>query len=42
MKVPPVIDMLNAFVEKGGALDCADRAREIVAFVRGKIEEFHR
>jgi len=37
-----VIDMLNDFVEKGGALDCGDRAREIVPFVLGKIEEFHR
>ena len=37
-----VIDMLNDFVEKGGALDCGDRAREIVSFVLGKIEKFHR
>jgi len=37
-----VIDMLNDFVEKGSALDCGERAREIVPFVLGKIEEFHR
>ena len=37
-----VIDMLNDFVQKDGALDCGDRAREIVPFVSGKIEEFHR
>jgi len=42
MKALLVIDMLNDFVEKGGALDCGDRAREIVPFVRRKIEEFRR
>jgi len=42
MKALLVIDMLNDFVERGGALDCGDRAREIVPFIRRQIEEFHR
>jgi nicotinamidase-related amidase len=42
MKALLVIDMLNDFVEKGGALDCGDRAREIVPFVHRKIEEYRR
>jgi nicotinamidase/pyrazinamidase len=42
MRALLVIDMLNDFVEKGGALDCGDRAREIVPFVHRKIEEFRR
>jgi nicotinamidase/pyrazinamidase len=37
-----VIDMINDFVRKGGALDCGDRARRMVPFVRRQIEEFHR
>lgn len=42
MKALLVIDMLNDFVEKDGALDCGDRARKIVPFIRRQIEEFHR
>jgi len=42
MKALLVIDMLHDFVEKGGALDCGDRAREIVPFILRKIEEFRR
>ena len=42
MKALLVIDMLNDFIEKGGALDCGDRAREIIPFVYRKIEEFRR
>jgi nicotinamidase-related amidase len=42
MKALLVIDMLNDFVEKGGVLDCGDRAREIVPFVHRKIEQFRR
>jgi len=37
-----VIDMLNDFIRIGGALDCGDRAREIVPFIRRQVEEFHR
>jgi len=42
MKALLVTDMLNDFIEKGRPLDCGKRAREIVPFVRRKIEEFHR
>jgi nicotinamidase-related amidase len=42
MKALLVIDMLQDFIEKGAALDCGDRARRIVPFIRRKIEEFHR
>ncbi len=41
MKALLVIDMLKDFLEKGGALDCGDASREIIPFVRRKIEEFH-
>lgn len=37
-----VVDMINDFVRKGGALDCGDSAREIVPFIGRKIEEFRR
>jgi nicotinamidase-related amidase len=37
-----VIDMINDFVKKGGALDCGERARRIVPFVRRMIKSFHR
>ena len=37
-----VIDMLNDFVKKGSVLDCGNRARRIIPFIRRKIEEFHR
>ncbi len=37
-----VIDMLNDFVKKGGALDCGNKARKIIPFIRRKIDEFHR
>jgi nicotinamidase-related amidase len=42
MKALLVIDMLNDFILKGGALDCGEGARKIVPFVSGKIEEFRR
>lgn len=42
MKALLVTDMLIDFVEKGRPLDCGERVREIVPFVRRKIEEFHR
>jgi len=42
MKALLVIDMINDFVKKGGALDCGKSARRIVPFVRRTIEEFHR
>jgi nicotinamidase-related amidase len=37
-----VIDMLNDFIEEGGALDCGPAARGIVPFVRRRIEAFRR
>lgn len=37
-----VIDMLNDFLRKDGALYCGDESREIIPFVKGKIEEFHK
>jgi len=42
MKALLVTDMLNDFIEKGRTLDCGERARRIVPFVRRKIEEFRR
>lgn len=36
-----VVDMLNDFIRKNGALDCGESAREIIPFVRSKINEFH-
>jgi O-acetyl-ADP-ribose deacetylase (regulator of RNase III) len=36
-----VIDMINDFVKKDGALECGARARRIVPFVRRTIEAFH-
>lgn len=42
MKALLVTDMLNDFIEKGRTLDCGDRAREIVPFIRRKVEEFRR
>lgn len=35
-----VIDMLNDFIEPGGALSCGPPAREIVPFVTGKVKDF--
>jgi nicotinamidase/pyrazinamidase len=37
-----IIDMLNDFLRKDGALYCGDKSREIIPFVKGKIEEFHK
>lgn len=42
MKALLVIDMLNDFLNKDGALYCGDTARQIIPFVKQKIEEFHR
>ncbi len=36
-----VIDMLNDFIRKDGALECGARSREIIPFVKNKIDEFH-
>ncbi len=36
-----VIDMLNDFIREDGALECGDRSREIIPFVKEKIGEFH-
>ena len=42
MKALLVIDMLNDFLNKDGALYCGETARQIIPFVKQKIEEFHR
>ena len=42
MKALLVIDMLNDFLHKGGALFCGDSSQKIILFVREKIEEFHK
>ncbi len=36
-----VIDMLNDFMEPGGALYCGDEARRIIPTVRALTEDFH-
>lgn len=35
-----VVDMLNDFINQGGAFDCGKKAREIVPFILRKIGEF--
>jgi nicotinamidase-related amidase len=35
-----VIDMLNGFLEPDGSLYCGDAAREIIPYVRQRIEEY--
>ncbi len=35
-----VVDMLNDYIQQGGAFDCGKTARAIVPFVLKKIEEF--
>lgn len=42
MKALFVIDMLNDFLRKDGALYCGDKSREIIPFVKEKIEEFRK
>jgi nicotinamidase-related amidase len=42
MKVLLVIDMLKDFINPDGALYCGQTAREIIPFIRKKIEEFHK
>ena len=37
-----VVDMLNDFIEEGGALDCGPAARAIVSVVRQRIDAFRR
>lgn len=34
--------MLKDFLDKDGALYCGDKAREIIPFVKRKIDEFHK
>jgi nicotinamidase-related amidase len=34
-----VVDMLKDFIEKDGALFCGDKSREIIPFLRKRIEE---
>lgn len=42
MKALFVIDMLNDFFLKDGALYCGDSSRKIIPFVKEKIDEFHK
>ena len=37
-----VIDMLKDFLYPTGKLFCGDEARDIIPFIQGKIEEFHK
>jgi len=41
MKALFIIDMLKDFINKDGALYCGDASREIIPFIKKKIEEFH-
>jgi nicotinamidase/pyrazinamidase len=41
MKTLFVIDMLKDFIEEDGALYCGKAAREIIPFIKQKIDEFH-
>ena len=36
-----VVDMLNDFIDENGALFCGKTARDIIPFVRRKIEDYH-
>lgn len=36
-----VTDMLNDFIREDGALECGDQSREIIPFVKSKVDEFH-
>ena len=42
MKALLVIDMLKDFIEEGGALETGKQGREIVPFVKSKIEEYRK
>ncbi len=35
-----VVDMLNDFMDAQGALYCGDKAREIIPFIKNKIDEY--
>ena len=37
-----VVDMLNDFIDEKGALFCGKAARDIIPFVRQKIDTYHR
>lgn len=37
-----VVDMLNDFVDEKGVLYCGETAREIVPFIKGRIEDFRK
>ena len=37
-----IVDMLNDFIDKKGALYCGETAREIVPFVKEKLETFRK
>ncbi len=37
-----VVDMLNDFIEEGGALDCGPAARAIVPFIGTRLDAFRR
>lgn len=40
MKALLVIDMLNDFIEEGGALETGQAGRDIVPFIKSKIDEY--
>jgi nicotinamidase/pyrazinamidase len=42
MKALLVIDMLKDFIEEDGALYCGKASREIISFIKQKIDEFHK
>ncbi len=37
-----VVDMLNDFVDEKGSLSCGSTARDIIPFVKGRIDEYHK
>lgn len=42
MKALLVIDMLKDFIEQGGALETGEEGREIIGFIKEKIEEYRK
>jgi len=42
MRALLVIDMLNDFIRADGALYSGDTARQIIPFIKNKIDEFHK
>lgn len=42
MKVLLVIDMLNDFIDEKGALYCGQTARDIIPFIKNRIDEYRK